>query len=93
VGIPYCTCRNGKYHIGFNVLGLGKKIIVTDCLVIMNEIYTTLAEEKKAEKNQLEGTVWPDWICMRVVLLDTIVYYWIGIEKDINRCRCLIFYF
>jgi hypothetical protein len=41
-------------------------------MVIMNEIYTTLAEEKKAEKNQLEGTVWPDWICMRVVLLDTI---------------------
>jgi hypothetical protein len=53
----------------------------------------TLAEEKKEEKNQREGTVWPDWICMRVILLDTIGYYWIGIEKDINRYRFFIFYF
>ncbi len=32
----------------------------------------------------VKGTVWPDWICKRVEPLD-------GIEKDINRCRFLIF--
>ncbi len=35
-----------------------------------------------------KGTVRPDWICMRVVQ-----YYWIGLEKYINRLRFLIFDF
>ncbi len=35
-------------------------------------------------KRNIKGTVWPDWICMRVD-------HWIGHEKDINRYRFLVF--
>jgi hypothetical protein len=35
----------------------------------------------------VEGTVRPDWISLRVVSFG----YWIGLKKDINRYRFLIF--
>ncbi len=52
-----------------------------------NRVLVTVPVE--AAKRRIKGTVWPDWICMR--LPDW--YHWIGLEKDINRCRFLFFIF